>query len=892
MKAAAETFFPSALQGEVSAEKISKAIREFYFEQPVYTIRVFGEAAEKGVWLTLDVDVRPVISDVELKGHRDLKKRDLLSQVDLSRGDRAFPAHLERIQKRLNDYTLFRGFPRAVVRVELMKGKDPREGTLKITVQEGEACRISEVQVTSASEAFSPERGRKLLRVSEGERCDGREISEGARRIEAALRSEGRLSAKVSDPELSYSEDRLKARVSVNVVPGPRIAVRFRGNTFSFERDTRLKKAIFFDDERQFNPGWIESTAKEGIKQFYAAEGYPYAKIEVIDETDEGRDLHSIRFDIDRGPRVRIGKLVFRGNKKISSEDLEDQFWAVAPAATRDRVFVRDELTSISDGLLAFYQQRGFLKAKLSPPAVTMRSKENKADIAVEIEEGTPSILENFKVTGNREIETKTIKGLLKISRGEAIDPVLIRQGTDRLEEKYRAAGYKFAKVRLPAVDEVPEGKIEYPVAVEEGPKVKIGEVRVRGNLHTKEVVVRRELTFEKGDPYDPEKIKETRRKLLRLGFFESVAIDELSYDPQSGTEDVLVTVSERKKRSVAFRPGFSTDQGYRGAVEFGYVNIAGTGRSATVSGRVSRQFHDPDIIEHRAVFTYLEPHLFNLFDGRVHFIDERSEEQQFDIQRRSFILGVERNVLRWLRTALQWELEFRNPFNEQPGAVLSPIDQERARFGSIASIVDFDFRNDPLNATKGSFHRLQASFYNQSLLSDADFMQVYLRDSFYIPIYKRIRSVLSVRTGFSATYGQTKDSGIYEIPIEKRFRLGGNATMRGFGRNCVGGLGEGVAENCSDAALNQAPGGNAVFNYMFDFLLPLFSGFDLALFTDGGNAYLQDGGFNPWDIRTTAGVGIRYNTFFGPLRLDYGIKLDRRTGESFGEIHFAVGQF
>jgi len=181
---------------------------------------------------------------------------------------------------------------------------------------------------------------------------------------------------------------------------------------------------------------------------------------------------------------------------------------------------------------------------------------------------------------------------------------------------------------------------------------------------------------------------------------------------------------------------------------------------------------------------------------------------------------------------------------------------------------------------------------YNESFFSDANFAQVYLRNSFYIPIYKRIRSVLSVRFGFSATYGKTKDAGIAQIPIEKRFRLGGNNSLRGFNRNCVGGLPSNVPEDCAVEVFEQAPGGNSVFNYMFDLLFPLFDGFDLALFTDGGNAFLSNGEFDFFDIRTTAGVGIRYNTFFGPLRLDYGIVLDRRTGENFGEIHFAVGQF
>lgn len=100
------------------------------------------------------------------------------------------------------------------------------------------------------------------------------------------------------------------------------------------------------------------------------------------------------------------------------------------------------------------------------------------------------------------------------------------------------------------------------------------------------------------------------------------------------------------------------------------------------------------------------------------------------------------------------------------------------------------------------------------------------------------------------------------------------------------------MAENCSDELLSQAPGGNALFNYMFEVLIPIFKDFDFAVFSDGGNAYLQNRGFDIFDIRNSLGFGFRYNTFFGPMRLDYGILLDRRTGEPFGTLHFAVGQF
>lgn len=892
IQAEAEIFFPDSLGSTYSDIVVSNAIKEFQLKWPVYTIRVVGEEGENGLRLVVDLDVRPILTRVKVRGNDQVRRRDIVSKVGFGRGDRAHPTYLKEVQKRLTEYYFYRGFPKAEIAVDLLKRKDPREGVLSVRIDEGPSCQISDVELSLDSASFSKKKALKLFRVKKGVRCDGRKLFEGARRIERHLRNQGRLSAKISDSELVYSEDRQTAKALLNVTSGPRFQVHFDGNTFSFERDTRLKNTIFFDDEKQFNRGWIESTAKEGIRRFYASQGYPKAEVEVVDEYDKDADLRLIHFNINRGEILRLGRVSFQGNDQVSERDLHKHFTGVAPPKVRSGVLVREEMDLISDGLLAFYQERGFLRAEIAPPLLTMQSGNDRADALYTIREGKPSVLREYRISGSQAISTDLLKQWLATSPGSPIDPLQIRQGADRVEEEYRKRGYKFVKVHLPRLEEIPEGEVEYGVRVEEGPKVVVGDVRIRGNLRTKDYVIARELTFQKGEFYDPEKIKESRRRLLRLGFFESVAVDELPYNPKTGTEDVHVTISERKRRSVAFRPGFSTDRGYRAAVDFGYLNIGGTGRNLTASGRVSRQFYNPEIWEHRAVLSYLEPHLFPKVHGKLHYIDERVEEQQYNIDRRSIIVGLERDFLKWFRPGVHWELEYREPFNVQPGVILSPIDEGKARFGSLGTTLDFDFRDDPLNASRGSFHRIQGSLYNKSLYSEADFMQVYLRNSFYVPIYQKIRSVLAVRFGFSTTYGDTREAGILEIPIEKRFRLGGSSSLRGFGRNCVGGLGPGVAENCSDTTLSQAPGGNSVFNYMLDFLFPLAKGFDLALFTDGGNSYLSNSSFNPADIRMTAGAGIRYNTFFGPLRLDYGIKLDRRPGESFGEIHFAVGQF
>jgi outer membrane protein insertion porin family len=121
-------------------------------------------------------------------------------------------------------------------------------------------------------------------------------------------------------------------------------------------------------------------------------------------------------------------------------------------------------------------------------------------------------------------------------------------------------------------------------------------------------------------------------------------------------------------------------------------------------------------------------------------------------------------------------------------------------------------------------------------------------------------------------------------IPRDKRFFLGGAGSMRGFREDYVG---------TPSTFINSRPIGGTIFvNYLAEIMIPVFEKFYVALFSDGGNVYADSADFSPSDLRHSAGAGIRYVTPIGPVKLDYGIILDREEGENFGSIHFSLGVF
>ncbi|MCB0326824.1 MAG: outer membrane protein assembly factor BamA [Bdellovibrionales bacterium] len=866
----------------------SQHLKNFYYRWPIKNIYLSFEDGKAKV----QIDPQYDIGNYQFIGTSLVKRQDVLKQIRNLFYDDTIENPVEEIQRKIIQYYVKRGFPNAKVIVRVEKNHRFKQYKIIMEIYDQDPCFLQSISFVGDSTEKEKDWIRRKLRVRYGQRCDLEMIDEKIQKVKKYLVNQGYNGSSIHPSAMEYVEDGKKGKLKIDLYVGKKVYVFFHGNRFSFEREELLKKAIYFQDEKRFSPSWIENTAIEGLERFYKLQGYPLVGVRSSQSEADNGLVRKIHFYIERGPAIRVKNLQFEGNKALSDKKLERYYRSIEEGSSKKGLYVEEDMSRFQDGLISYYNENGFLEAKVGEAIVAIDPEENEASVKFSIDEGQAYILKFFQVSGNRHLSKKSIVKVLDLKSGNAIDPIRMRLKLDSLRKEYQKLGFKYAKIDRVDMKLFSPGEVIYPIHIEEGPRIQIGNIYVKGNYTTKEKVIVRDLTFTSGDYYNPNKIRESRRNLLRLGFFSSVVIQERNRFGDSNIEDIIITIEERKKRSLVIRPGISTDDGARLSTSLGYANIAGTGRSATLSGRISKRIQNYRILEHRLVFTYLEPNVLGLFDGKFNYIDERIEEIQFDIDRKSLILGIEKSYFSWMRNTLQWEIEFRNPFNEDPDVVLSPFDQSKARFGSVSSFIDFDFRDNLLNASRGSFHRIRFDVFDHSFLSDAEFLRLNIRNSFYIPIYNRIRSVLALRVGFAKTYGKTKKQGITQIPIEKRFRLGGNDSLRGFSKNCVGGLDSSVAENCSSSALTQAPGGNSYFNYLYEILFPMTENLDLALFTDGGNAYSSNRGFNVFDIRNSIGFGFRYNTFVGPLRIDFGFPIDRRSGESAFEFHLSVGQF
>ncbi|MBI5664112.1 MAG: outer membrane protein assembly factor [Nitrospirae bacterium] len=185
-----------------------------------------------------------------------------------------------------------------------------------------------------------------------------------------------------------------------------------------------------------------------------------------------------------------------------------------------------------------------------------------------------------------------------------------------------------------------------------------------------------------------------------------------------------------------------------------------------------------------------------------------------------------------------------------------------------------FDKRNDPFNPTSGSLHGIVVKYASKELLSESEFIKGTLQSSWYFQLMKPVVMALSLRSGMAHGLGVDK-----ELPLIERFFLGGRSTVRGYSHDSLGPKG----------ADNNPTGGNIFVLMNWELRFSLVKGFGLVTFVDSGNVWKTKDDVRD-DLKYTVGAGIRYNTPVGPIRIDYGHKMNKEEDESYGEAHFSFG--
>jgi outer membrane protein assembly complex protein YaeT len=432
----------------------------------------------------------------------------------------------------------------------------------------------------------------------------------------------------------------------------------------------------------------------------------------------------------------------------------------------------------------------------------------------------------------------------------------------------WRRAGYLDAQVRPEVVLDEARGEASVVLAVTPGPRTIVEHVVLAGLGHTKAVTVEREMVLRPGEPFSFERVLESQRRLSGLGIFERVQVSELDPERQR-RRDVVVSVQEAPRTSWSWGVGWSEQDRLRGSVELTRRNIGGLGRTASVFARGSFRGS-------RFLLNLREPWLFGRrLDSFLTAFWEEERRSSFDYDRKGTIVQAGRTLDPRTTLILRYLYQDTNVFNLK--VPIEELDRQYWTYavsGPSASVV-FDTRDDPLEPRHGLFLGADLQLSLEALGGES-----YLRGFLQATSIRRLRTdlvfVLSARLGLASTFGETAPL----LPLPERFFAGGDYGPRGFPVDEVGPRFVGT-----DGEIYPT-GGNALLLGGAEMRYNLTRSFQLASFLDTGNVYLEARDLAVSDLRWSAGVGLRYRTPIGPIRLDWGYVLDPQPGDP-GRSHF-----
>ena len=713
---------------------------------------------------------------------------------------------------------------------------------------------------------------------------------EDAERFAAAYRRAGYSRAEVRLDDERY--DAASATVSPHyaLFVGPRVVLKVTGESEKVVRghpDSPWTRGEPTDEDSL-------QLLKDGLLHTYQERGYARAKVDVAFETTADEEL--VAFTIEKGERWTISSVKVAGAASLSRKEVFGALQMRPRGLLESGRYVDTDAAADRDALESLYRTNGYRDARVSPPAVTEGASRDTLDVTFKVVEGLRTIVATRTVVGIQTVPEKVLLPRLAVKPGLPFSESSASDDAALLQSLYVDRGYVDAKVEAAThflEPTPPEGeRVEVTYTVTEGRRVTFGKTILRGNWRTKPFIVEDRLANKEGSPFSLTKLLETQQNLARLGVFQKIDLSTLPTDPETMSRPVVVTVSEARPWSLTYAVGGEYDPQATGtrlsarlSLGLSYNDLFGRALEVSGEGRISNT--DPRIIfsaRDRSLFRGLVPVTVAAYQTRDIFLSDIS------VKRTGGFLQADYRPSTSLRLGLRYQYELVDP-SADPGLGADQRANEPSRISSVQAGVTWDRRDDPLNPRSGTF-----------VAADLKYAFPFLRRTRTSsrPCSRRRCIALTRRRGsssrFAAASSGTGNRALPElqaagtcaanliVPVPERLFAGGSSTHRAFPRDNLGIPGETLNSDGVGVGGNVQLVGNA------EWRIPVAGGFEAALFFDIGQVWADANSVNLGQLRPGAGLGLHYQTPVGPIRLEYGLKLDRKPGEDAGAFAFSVG--
>jgi outer membrane protein insertion porin family len=614
-----------------------------------------------------------------------------------------------------------------------------------------------------------------------------------------------------------------------------------------------------------YNPVEVQRSA-DALRVYYEEDGYLEARITPEIERFGDGDVKVV-FNIAEGRRITINRIVIVGNKGLTANQIR------AAMGTQEREMYilrgkvqRQKLEEDVERILTLYNDHGFIQARVEATDIAVDREQAEATVTITVVEGPQFRVGEIKVTGVTLLPIREVERQFLLKSGDVFSRTKLRETVQAITDLYSTIGRASAEI-VPRTENIPAPptvNITYEIA--EGPEVYVERINIAGNTRSEDKILRREIPMAEGDLFTLKKLNTARQRLVNLGYFETVNAATL---PGSDPAKIVVNFEVTEKPSGIFSlgGGYSSADSFVGTIDLAQNNFLGRGYQASIRIRVGQ-------LTQQGVISFTDPWLFDMpLAGGFDIFSLQRDYTEYTYASLGGTLRMSKPFEEFWRGTANYRISRDTVSDINPGASQELLDQEGTTVTSMVSggLVR-DTRDSAAVATRGGQFLVNGDF--AGLGGDNQFYKLVASISHFQPIWFNHILAGRLEAGYLAGWGGQ------ESPLFERFFLGGPNSLRGWKFRQISPV----------DSTGQQTGGNSELLGNIEYIIPLPFNLRLALFVDVGNVYGFATPFDPLNLKADVGAGIRWVSPFGPIRVDYGLKITREPGDDIGAIQFSVG--
>ncbi len=646
-------------------------------------------------------------------------------------------------------------------------------------------------------------------------------------------------------------------------------AVRFSGIRWAFEEE-EVAEVITAKRGSILNINVIQNDI-DRITELYKEENYHNVNVDykIYERKDNQADIEYI---IEEGEKFQIERIMFEGNEAFSDKELKRQMataeenilsWFTSAGDLDENKLEQDVAR-----LTSFYKNNGYMQARVGEPEVNFVGQE--IEITIEINEGPRFRVGEVSLTGDLILEQAELIESLKIRQEEFYNREILRGDVLNLTDLYSNQGFAYADVAPQVKQDSEKRVVDIVFDIKKGQQVYFEKIIISGNTKTRDKVIRRQLRVYEQEQFSSTRLKRSIRNLYRLDYFEQVNVDT----SKGSADDKMVLkidVVEKSTGAFSFGAGYGNADKLYGTISISERNLFGRGQKLELKGTMGSKTQDIDL-------TFTEPYVWDIpLSGTLTFYNWKYDFEEYDKDSFGFGLSFSYPIFNYTRARLGYVYDIADISNissDAPGSI-KELNGKNTK-SSIKSSLRYDSRDSTFVPSEGSNHGF--SFEFAGLGGDIGFMKYIGETTYYLPLFWGL--VLAPH----AEAGYVNKTRTKKLPDYEKFYLGGIGSLRGFKR-------DDLAPRDND---NNSIGGDKYVQFNLDLTFPLLKdqGVFGGLFFDTGRVYGDNESIelDPGDLRQSAGLGIRWLSPMGPVRLEYGFILDQKeTDDGPGNWEFSM---